>query len=393
MTDGALQVFGRRGDPEGIALVVARELRGGQVKRRGAAYRVTATAKQHLLRQGKPDMTVDVDSKCFEGRSGERERTRVGNDVVRTMRGPGLDTVLGMIPELRIAVSFLPADTGRPLPPTDPLYSVALDVATRTDGFVLDQYNGRILSATGEVWGSTELFVADGAAPVDPSPARIGARLVALVAVAARALTEYDGRDVEEARDGILEWVRAVGTTAELEDFESVILLRAPGEMEEAETAHGSWQIEGAVVLAWALDLLDNLPAHDEAVDPAVVSGLLRFPDADATRKLLSSGARRHHAIVDDEAERHYAIYWRLCEFTSNPRELDLEAFVHAGSSGSLRFERVPLFGGDRAVGGVPIADADADSVEVALSIAAERLRALNWLRRGGLYSATQLQP
>lgn len=372
--------------------MVARELRGGHVRRRGATYRVTATAKQHLLRQGRPDMTVDVDAKCFEGRGGERERKKVGDDVVRTMRGPGLDTVLGMIPELRIAVSFVPADSERPLPATDPIYSVALDVATRTDGFVLDQYNGRILSSTGDLWGSTELFVMDGAAPVDPSVSRIGARLVALVAVAARALTEYDGRDVAEAREGILEWVRAVGTTEELEDFESTILLRPPGEMEESETAHGSWQIEGAVVLAWALDLLDILPIHDQAVDPALVSGLLHFPDAGATRKLLSSVGRRHPAVVDAEAERHYAIYWRLCEFASNPVALDLEAFVRGGASEALRFEQVPLFGGDLAVGNVAIADADPDAVEVALSIAAERLRALNWLRAGGLYSATRLQ-
>lgn len=391
MHDAELNVFGVRGEPNAIALAIARALPGAEVKRRRHSYRVSVTSKPGLLRPGRPDLVVEVDARRFGGRDADRERAEVRDDVVRTMRGPGLDTVLGMIPQLRLAVSFLPGD--RPVPPIDPIFQVAVDVASRTDGFVLDLYNGRLLSTTGQLWGSTDLLLADGATPVDPSLARMTGRLVALVAVAARALTEYDGLDVPEAREGINAWVRSVGASAELEYWEDGVLRRPAGGLDEADLAHGSWQIEGAVVMAWALDLVDDLPPHDQAVDPTLLSAVVRFPSADETRAVLRSARRRRQRSIDGEAQRHYSIYWRLLEFAANHEALDLESFSRGSPTGPLRFDEVPLLDGDLAVGDRPIADADPDQVDVALGIMAERLRALNWLRRGGTYSATTLEP
>ena len=54
---------------------------------------------------------------------------------------------------------------------------------------------------------------------------------------------------------------------------------------------------------------------------------------------------------------------------------------------GPLHFERVPLVDGDMAVAGRSIARADPEAVDLVLTTTAERLRALNWLRRGGPYS------
>ena len=393
--DATVRVFGRHGDPEAIARAVARELRGAEVKRRGHGYVVTATARRGLLRAGTPDVTIEIDGARFDGRDAERERGAVTDDVVRTMRGPGLGTALSMIPDLRIAVSMVRSARNGPVSPTDHLYTVAVDVAARTGGFVLDLHHGRLLSMTGELWASADGSVSGGrtGAPVDPSAARIGARLVALVGLAARALTEYDGQDVEEARDGIIEWTRSAGATDELEPFEEAILVRLPGGMDETEMAHGTWQIEGAAVLAWALNLVDTLPPHDEAVDPMTVSGLLGFPDAVRTRGVLWSSTRRHQAHVEAAAERQYALHWRLTEFAANGEALDLGALARDEPSGPLRFDQVPLLGGDLALRGRPIVEADADALDVAMAITAERLRAVNWLRRGGLYSAVELTP
>ena len=391
--DAALRVFGRRGDPEGIALAVAREVPGGEVERHRRTWRVSAAPRKGLFRPGRPDLVVEVDGTRFEGGSGARERDQVSQSIARSMRGPGLERVLRMIPELQISVSFVP-ETDGPLAPGHPMFAVALDVATRTDGFVVDEYNGRLLSATGEVWGSKEGPVGGGGAgPAGPSVTRIGARLVVLVAVAARALTEYDGRDREEARHGILAWVEAVGCTDELEDFEAALLRYPPGGLDEAALAYGSWQIEGAVTLAWSLGLVPGIPPHDQAVDPAVVSGALRFPDAAATSSVLRSCSRRLDALVDLEAARQYAVHWRLRDFAERGEALDLAAWARNGQQGQMRFDRVPLLGGDLAVGGRPISDADPDVVEVSLGVVGERLRALNWLRRGGRYSAVELTP
>ena len=390
--DAALRVLGRRGDPEGVALAVAREVPGGEVERHKGMWRVCASSRKGLFRAPRhPELVVEVDGAHFAGGDGARRREEVGHEIAATMRGPGLERVLRMVPDVRIAVSFLPEAEGR-IPVTDPMYTVALDVATRTDGFVLDLHNGRILSAAGEVWGSREL-AGEGAGPADPSIARIGTRLVVLLAVAARSLTEYDGRDIDEAREGIVAWVHASGATLEPEDFEVSILQRAAGGLDEAALAFGSWQIEGAVALAWALGLLPSMPPHDQPVDPAAISGALGFPDASATATALHASTRRHPAVVDAEAARQYAIYWRLREFAAKGEALDLESFARSGQQGPLRFDRVPLLGGDLAVGDKAIADADPDVVEVSLGIVGERLRALNWLRRGGLYSAVELTP
>ena len=389
--DAALRVLGRRGDPEGIALAVAREVPGGEVERHKGIWRVCASSKKGLFRATRPELVVVVDGARFDSGDGPRERREAGQEIAATMRGPGLDRALRMMPDVRIVVSFLPEASSRILV-TDPIYAVALDVATRTDGFVVDLHNGRVLSASGEVWGSREL-AGEGVGPADPSVARIGSRLVVLLAVAARSLTEYDGRDIDEAREGIVAWVHASDATVEPEDFEVSILQRPVGGLDEAALAFGSWQIEGAVGLAWALGLLPSMPPHDQPVDPAVISGALGFPDASATATVLHASSRRHPAVVDAEAARQYAIYWRLREFAAKGEALDLESFARSSQPGPLRFDRVPLLGGDLAVGDRAIADADPDLVEVSLGIVGERLRALNWLRRGGRYSAVELTP
>lgn len=391
MKEATLSVYGRRGDPGAIALAIARAIPGSDLTHRGKTHRVSVASKRTLFRQIQPELVVEVDPSRFASARAEQQRTLVHQQIVRRMRGPGLESVLAMIPEVRLAVSFVHSDPHHSIGPGDPLFQVVLDVAARVDGFVLDLPNGRLFSTTGQLWGSTEHFLVDGGTPVDLSLDRVQWRLVALVAVAARALTEYDGRDLNQARDGITDWVRACGASTELEELEQAMLIRPPASMDGTELAHWSWQIEGAVVLAWTLDLIDELPAFDEAVDPTLLSAVLRFPDSDRTDAVLRSGRRRHQAIIDSEAERHSAIYWRLTQFAAHHEALDLETFTHDTPSGPVRFDNVPLIGGDLAVGGRPVKYADPDTLDVVLGITSERLRALNWLRRGGIYSETKL--
>lgn len=347
---GPLRVYGRRGDAQEVALVIARSLTGAQVKRVGPGYVVTV-GRKGLFRQERPSLVVEVDSAGFSAARSEA-RQAVRQDLVRSIRGSGLDGVLATLPDLRIGISFSPLDPDR-LRTTGPLTHLALDVSARVDGFVLDLHNGRLVSMTGEVLGTTERLRAEGATPVDPSLARIRGRLVGLLAVAARALTEYDGRDLSEARDGIARWVRSVGLTNELEPHELAFLQRPTGELDDAELAYGSWQVEGATVLAWALELIEELPSHDEAADPTYLSGLLCFPDAAKTLAVLNLGRRRFQAGVEAEAAHQRAIHNEL-----------------------------------RAAAG---GEADPAGVDVALSITTERLRACRWLMSGGTYSSTGL--
>lgn len=353
-TNGAaLRVFGRRGDPGRIALQIARAIPGAAVRRNGDAYRVKLANTKGLFRQSAPLLLVEIDTGRFGGRHGGAAVDELRAELVGAIRGPGLDEVLSALDEVRISVTFTPAAEER-LRPTDPLALLALDVAARADGFVLDLHNGRLLSMTGELLGTTAQLLADGGSPVDPSRARIERRLVVLVAVAARTLTEYDGRDLQEARAGIAQWVHAAGASAELEPHEAAILQRPAGQVDDAELAYGTWQIEAAAVLAWALELLDELPPYDQAIDPSLLSATLGFPDAGRTRTVLAAGRRRFQALVDAEAERHQAIHTQLA------------AAVARG-------------------------EATADEVDLARTITAERLRACSWLRTGGPYADTPL--
>ena len=351
MRQQGLRVYGVQGDPARVALQIARSFPGATVERRGRAFRVVVGIKKGVFHRSPPALTVDVDA-AFDGRDAATARREVWDDVVRSMRGPGLSGVLESIDRLQIVVSFEPGDPDD-LRPTGPVASVALDVAARIDGFILDLHNGRLLSMMGEILGSTDLLVADAGMPLDPHVERVHARLVALVAVAARALTEYDGKDLHEARQGITRWVAAVGVGPELEAHEATILQRPAGGVEQAELAYGSWQIEGAAVLAWAIELLPELPSYDRAMDPMVLSANLCFPDGDDTRAVLACSGWRVRAVVEAEAERHAAVYSQLRQLADRDR--------------------------------------DADGVDVALSIATERLRAYRWLLKGGTYSATTL--
>lgn len=353
MPDSPLQVYGLKGEPGRIALQVARSFPGATVERKGSKFRVTVGAKKGVFHRTPPALVVEIDTAAFDGDRATPARRQVWDDVVSSIRGPGLPRVLESIHHLQIAVSFVPGDPDD-LRPTGPLASVALDVAARVDGFILDLHNGRLLSMMGEVLGSTDLLVADGGKPLDPSHVRIQGRLVALLAVAARTLTEYDGKDQEEAREGIARWITSIGMAAELEPHETTILRRPAGGVEESELAFGSWQIEGAAVLAWTLELFDELPPYDQAVDPTVLSGILCFPDPENTRAVLARSGWLPRATVEAEADRHATIYRRLCELAA-------------------------------------ARSADTDGVEVSLNITSERLRAFRWLLRGGLYSTTQL--
>ncbi|HET7487240.1 MAG TPA: DUF4272 domain-containing protein [Acidimicrobiales bacterium] len=372
MARADLTVYGRKGDAEGLALVVARSLPGSELRGRNETWQVSYTRNLTIARR-RPDLVVEVDARPFQGPAAARERAWVRDTIYGRMRGPGLESVLHTVDHLIVSAAFK-SGADQPINPGDRAFSVIYDLAARTDGFCLDLPRGRVLSPTGQVLASTEQLLAEGAVPLDPSLARIGARLVSLVAVGARALTELDGRDVVEAREGIRRWVKAAGADKELEPPEQAFLDSLAGTPDDEALTHATWQIEGAVVLAWALGLLDELPPFDQPVDPLLLSGILHFPDGRQTREVLRAGKRRHQASVDDEAARHQAVYWRLEQcLSSGPVVPDYPA------------------GSDLVVAGRPVTDVDEDTLETARSITAERLHALTWLQVGGWYSATPL--
>ena len=198
--------------------------------------------------------------------------------------------------------------------------------------------------ATGDL---IEDETADGVA-VDPRTERMAARLVALLALTQRAQFECQGRPLPTTWDAVIDWVAAAGAGPGLEAHEQAILRRPTGALDDAEVAMASWQVEGAVVVTWALGLLDELPPTDEAVDPVLISGAVGFPDAARTLEVLGSARPRGRDQIDAEVVRHERI---------------------------LRSLQEP------GVAGWPSGARDSEAVDVSVGITTERLRALYWLR------------
>lgn len=227
---------------------------------------------------------------------------------------------------------------------------------------------------------------------VEPPPLdRVVARLLVLVAVSARALTEEDGRHLEEAREGIDAWCGALGIGGEVEEHERALLRAEPGTIDRQALVDGSWGAEAAAVLAWALGLLD-LPAPDEPVAPGALYDAVGFPRSADTIAVLAGVALRS---PEELAARHgllVAIHWRLRQLGLDGAPLDLAAFARTAWFGPLEVDPATLAAdGDLSVGGRTLVAAEPEAVRLATSIALERHRAIGWLLVGGRYSDTDV--
>ena len=195
--------------------------------------------------------------------------------------------------------------------------------------------------------------VADGG---DPRTERMAARLVALLALAQRAQFERQGRPLPTTWDAVIDWVESAGAVSGLQPHEQAILRRPTGALDEAEVAMASWQVEGAVVVTWALGLLDALPPTDEPVDPVLVSAAVGFPDGARTLEVLQSARSRRPQEINAQVDRH-------------------ERILHTLEAASAVSDR-------------PVSGRDRDAVDVVRGITTERLRALHWLQGAGRHPA-----
>lgn len=223
----------------------------------------------------------------------------------------------------------------------------------------------------------------DDEEPEPPDAARVLRRAYCLGAVAMRGVVEDEPRDearalVERARA----WLAKHAFDRELEDAERALLAAPVGEAERRAVVNAGWRSESLCVLAWALGGIE-MPAHDEQVDPAEVSSAIGFLDEPQAAPRL-----RPRAEIEWMARRLLGIHWRLRDFSLRPKAMDFAAFARKNWFGGFDLEGIALAGGDLAVGGKPIAEADARRVGACHCIAVERHQAINWLEgQAALYS------
>jgi hypothetical protein len=219
--------------------------------------------------------------------------------------------------------------------------------------------------------------------PVPPTAERVALRALALAAACGRGLLEqHDPAEAatEERRQRLLEWADAAGLGDELEPDEWALLQCPTGSLARQDVLDATWRVEGLVVLAWALNLVD-MPPHDLLVEVCPLFKALSFLDAQGARTLQTTARLRPAAELCEMQTRLQAIHWRLRDFTERPAAMDFVAFAEDAWFGPFDASALPLIDGDLAVRGQPISAAPRDSLGPIHSAARERHLASNWLR------------
>jgi hypothetical protein len=215
---------------------------------------------------------------------------------------------------------------------------------------------------------------------VPPSRERVARRLYALIAVVARGLFEMNvtqGRTPAYSIDGLRRWAEALDLAAELEPEEAEVLARPQGKLRAQEVIDGVWRVEGAAMLAWALNLVPS-PRYDIQVDVDPLLQAIGFLDADRCRGILSDPSLRIGEELARCAAQMLAYHWRMVDFRVQPRAAKFDAVAIFGGPFDLSW--ATLADGDLVLQGEPISAADAGVVGLCSSISIERFRAANWL-------------
>ena len=225
----------------------------------------------------------------------------------------------------------------------------------------------------------------DDEEPDPPTVEAILDRAQVLCAVTHRALLETaPPPNAEAQRTRALEWLRGRSAASGLEAAETEWLTAQHPAPVDQRCIDACWRAEGLAVLAWSLGLLE-LPPHDVAVGPVACWRAVGFlaDDAEVERRIRP----RSPAEIDWQQRRLLGIHWRLRDFRLRPEPLDFRAFAAKSWFGGFDADGIPVAEGDLSIGGVALAEAPADAVAHATSIAVERHRAINWIAWGGVYS------
>ncbi len=224
-------------------------------------------------------------------------------------------------------------------------------------------------------------------------PAEVAARLLDLVAIARRGFLEQrpdlivdDSADAE--RFDLRSWL----AEEKLLDFvwpEELEVLDTPiGELTSEDVAWATWCVEGAVTLAWALQLVSSIPPYDQATDAASVLDVIPAPWSRTTEFRTSAKLRDEETIARERelAELWYDradTYWWLVEETDDTdgvladlRESILETAAEAHAAGIIGRPMA----GDFPTRKGAYRDLLPDTVETYEAIAVHRAVALNWL-------------
>jgi hypothetical protein len=305
--------------------------------------------------------------------------------------GPAIDSLT----RLGFAVSVA-ADAGQREPylhPDDPAGRIVSALATALDGVVfwvsgLFDANHRLLlgGSTRHPQARPPTWMAD-----PPSPTRVARRFLALVALHLRAQLEYlddASIDREHERARLTSWIASGGFADEFEAGETSPQLPC-GTLDPARATADWWSVEGAALLGWALGLT-GFPLDEPSDVIEQLADAVGWPDGVPAGFVASARLRSDSEIR--AAQNHlFFWHWRFVDQQANPRRMDFAELGRSAWFGGFDPSEYRLIGSDLAVGDTSISDASPTLVAAHANAALERHRAVNWLRQGRSYAATDV--
>jgi hypothetical protein len=225
--------------------------------------------------------------------------------------------------------------------------------------------------------------------PDPPTARRVALRLYALVAITARTLFDLNlqaGRTPAYGLEELRKWAAALELDGELEPQEKNLLEAESGALDQRSLINGTWGIEGAAVLAWALGLAE-LPAYDTQVDVDTLFEAVGLLKVGHGQRTIDDARLRSPEELGTFAMQMLAFHWRMVDFRLQPKRID---FDEVSIFGPFDLSWAKLADRDLVLQGTRIDLAPQDARQLASSISFERFRAANWLRGyEAIYSET----
>lgn len=219
-------------------------------------------------------------------------------------------------------------------------------------------------------------------------PGEVGARIILVATLCRRAMLELSPGDVDDPegeRFDLAAWLREENLASLLTAEERQFLEARIGGVAPEVAEDMTWNVERLAMLAWAANLVADLPAFTRQSDPQPLLAVVPSP-WDSTRSFIKAITLRPEEEVAAAREAAEIWHWRLTlepemRFTTGRELSQLQAIVRdvarEAVDGGILDRSVA---GDFAVDGVPVAKVSLDDLSAIEDIVAERLRTLNWL-------------
>lgn len=299
------------------------------------------------------------------------------------------------LPGLSFALSFIldpdPVDE-------DPRQAVIFEMVQFLDGVIflpgclLDSHGRPIVAADGESDPEAALPAhepaahheggeptarvggAEDAVGEPPDAERVISRLILLASLVERGLLETESpRQAERLRQEMVEGLHE-SVASEAEEWEVHALHTPIGGLDEKLKWKLPWLSEGAMVLAWSLELTE-LPAYDVQVDTKALHEI-----AKKVARAQPGPALRPAFDIQTLAFQMLAIHWRLRQFYLKGEPMDFVAYAPKAWCGPMDLSLARLADNDLEVRGKPLSRSSEEAWKTAAGIMEERRTAINWL-------------